>query len=121
MEHIIWMKRDTLKEYASSDPILRGFCLTCGSSMYWFTKPQGPLFLAVGTLDEDVLLGPDGPSLCTPVGGRIFCANDIKGVTSSDGAYGGGPSSKEAGPRCREWHFEGKSLEKHVATTTPHV
>ncbi len=45
-----------MKTYASSDWAERGFCDTCGSSLFWrLTAPgpmQGMMSLSVGTLDD---------------------------------------------------------------------
>lgn len=50
-----WTASDTLKTYASSDWAERGFCSTCGSSLFWRLKVPGPMqglmYLSVGALD----------------------------------------------------------------------
>ncbi|KAI9834160.1 MAG: hypothetical protein M1826_005271 [Phylliscum demangeonii] len=51
------------REYQSSARCYRGFCTRCGSSLTWRQEPaeaEGEpwIEIAVGTVDEEVLLGP---------------------------------------------------------------
>lgn len=47
---------DTLRTYASSDWAERGFCATCGSSLFWRLTVSGPMqglfSLSAGSLDS---------------------------------------------------------------------
>ena len=53
---ITWESAETVRTYASSEWAERGFCGTCGSSLFWrLTAPgpmQGMLSLAAGALDS---------------------------------------------------------------------
>lgn len=53
---ITWQGADHIKTYASSDWAERGFCKTCGSSLFWRMTADGPgagmLSLNAGTLDD---------------------------------------------------------------------
>jgi Uncharacterized conserved protein len=53
---IVWEADETMRTYRSSDWAERGFCATCGTSLFWrLTAPgpmQGMLSLGVGTLDD---------------------------------------------------------------------
>lgn len=53
---ITWTRADTVRAYPSSEWAERGFCGTCGSSLFWrLTAPgsmQGMLSLSVGALDD---------------------------------------------------------------------
>lgn len=63
---LTWLSDDTLATYRSSDWAERGFCRTCGSSLFWrLVAPgemQGMLSLSVGALDD-----MDGMSFDTEV------------------------------------------------------
>lgn len=43
---------DGLRWYASSDIARRGFCATCGSSLFWQRLDSGEIGVAAGTLDQ---------------------------------------------------------------------
>ena len=43
---------DTLEWYASSATARRGFCATCGSSLFWEPSNGGGISIAAGTLDS---------------------------------------------------------------------
>ena len=53
---ITWDKDDDLATYVSSEWAERGFCRTCGSSLFWRLAAPGPmqgmLSLSVGALDD---------------------------------------------------------------------
>ena len=53
---IAWEADETVATYASSDWADRGFCRTCGSSLFWRLTAEGPmqgmLSLSVGSLDD---------------------------------------------------------------------
>jgi hypothetical protein len=87
-----------LKEFESSPGNFRGFCVTCGSSMYWRTDNEGSdgsVDVFLGTLNQEELLGERGKTLCTPTGGRCWSCREIKGVTDPGSGYGGGVGEDE--------------------------
>lgn len=53
---ITWTADETLKTYPSSEWAERGFCGTCGSSLFWRLMAEGPmqglLSLSAGALDS---------------------------------------------------------------------
>ena len=53
---ITWTAQDSVRTYKSSDWAERGFCATCGSSLFWRLtmagEMQGMLSLSVGSLDD---------------------------------------------------------------------
>ena len=53
---ITWTEASTLKSFASSEWAERGFCGTCGSSLFWRLTAEGPmhgmLSLSAGALDS---------------------------------------------------------------------
>lgn len=53
---IVWEGEDQIQTYASSEWAERGFCRTCGSSLFWRMTAEGPgqgmLSLNAGTLDD---------------------------------------------------------------------
>ena len=55
-DQITWSGEDSIGTYASSEWAERGFCTTCGSSLFWrLTLPgdmQGMLSLSAGALDN---------------------------------------------------------------------
>ncbi|KAI9889949.1 MAG: hypothetical protein M1814_004672 [Vezdaea aestivalis] len=81
--------------YESSPGVLRGFCSRCGSTLYWRTE-QAPneIGILTGTLDPEVLRGPDARALTVPSGGRFWYKEVITGVTDLDGP-GFGPKYVE--------------------------
>jgi len=50
-EHITFVQNRGLKWYISSDHARRGFCLECGSSMFWEPLNKDYTCIAAGTLD----------------------------------------------------------------------
>ncbi len=78
--------------------------------MHWRTtrEPEEYIDVFTGTLDQEILLGPNGKTFCTPTGGRCWCCREIPGVTSPGSGYGGGESSDREGTR---W-YEGSKLGK---------
>jgi hypothetical protein len=102
----------TLKEYESTPGHYRGFCERCGSTLYWRDgkEPLGEVELLTGTLDHEFLV-EDGKALCTPTGGRFWCCKEIKGVTTPEAAYGGGPSGGIGGRRLVEGSTHGKYMD----------
>lgn len=51
-ESVTWLKDDTLRVYSSSEWAERGFCGTCGSSLFYRLKSGGFFSLSAGTLDD---------------------------------------------------------------------
>lgn len=53
---IVWTGKDNVQTYASSEWAERGFCKTCGSSLFWRATASGPtqgfLSLSAGALDS---------------------------------------------------------------------
>ncbi|KAI1493376.1 glutathione-dependent formaldehyde-activating GFA [Biscogniauxia mediterranea] len=80
---------DTLNNYAATPGFQRGFCASCGSFLYWRDESRDDLALAVGCVDEEVLVGgrrDDGSegfgfALANLRGDHMWCENEIKGVT----------------------------------------
>lgn len=48
---LVFTERRGLKWYASSNKARRGFCCTCGASLFWSPKSEGRVAVAAGTLD----------------------------------------------------------------------
>ncbi|KAK4189507.1 Mss4-like protein [Podospora australis] len=75
----------TMKTYSASPIADRHFCGKCGSFLYWKAKDasQDGLYLAVGSIDEEFLVGENayGEALVNGGGKHIWCENEIKGVT----------------------------------------
>ncbi|KAI9849307.1 MAG: hypothetical protein M1837_004767 [Sclerophora amabilis] len=87
-------------EYNSSPGCFRGFCSTCGSTLFWRSDDEKPsIEVCTGTVDEKWLLGEResessmariggmGKELATPSHGMNWYQNVIEGVT--DGIVGG--------------------------------
>jgi hypothetical protein len=68
---------DGLAWYRSSDMARRGFCSTCGSTLFWQADERPYIAIAAGTLDS-----PTGIRL----EGHIFCADkgDYYDITDGD-------------------------------------
>ena len=102
-ENVTFNKGDSFKEYESSKGSYRGFCSNCGSTIGFRSEKLANLLgFRTGTLNQEFLVSPEGAKLCLPTFGRLFCCNDIPGVTSPDGMYGGGPGDDVAGKRYHE-------------------
>ncbi len=50
--HLKLIKDDGLKWYRSSDQARRGFCVGCGSSLFWEADGEGTTAIGAGTLDD---------------------------------------------------------------------
>jgi hypothetical protein len=78
------IKGDGLKWYRSSEQARRGFCVACGSSLFWQEDGEDTISIGAGTLD-------DLPSDSTTVVQHIFMADkgayyDVAdGLPQSDG------------------------------------
>ena len=66
--HLRLIKDSGLKWYRSSDQARRGFCVSCGSSLFWEADGEGTTAIGTGTLD-------DLPNGATTVVKHIFMAN----------------------------------------------
>lgn len=96
----------------------RGFCRDCGSTLYWKDEKRTDLELALGTVDEEFMIGSYGePSRATttapPVptadgygfalancsGVNEFCENEIKGVTDGLATWQRGSRWSKHAPR----------------------
>jgi hypothetical protein len=66
--HLRLIKDSGLKWYRSSDQARRGFCVSCGSSLFWEADGEGTTSIGTGTLD-------DLPNGATTVVKHIFMAN----------------------------------------------
>ncbi|KAH8808117.1 hypothetical protein F5884DRAFT_752670 [Xylogone sp. PMI_703] len=87
-----WLSKSTYAEYNSSPGCYRAFCSNCGSPLLWISsEAKADVELAVGTFDEEFLIGkkdPDGyfqggygVALANPNGDHFYVENEIKGVT----------------------------------------
>ena len=75
-----------LKWYRSSDTAQRGFCGTCGSTLFWQADGKDYIAIAAGTIDGDTGLHTEG---------HIFCESAGDYYKISDGTFrqeGGGHS-----------------------------
>lgn len=109
-----WKTTETfLKEFESSPGNYRGFCQRCGSSLYWRSEKtaRDEFEMATATLDYEHLKGDEAKELFTPVNGRCWCSREIRGVTSPDGFYGGGPAKTETGSRFVESTGKGNLMD----------
>jgi hypothetical protein len=77
-EHFRLVKADGLKWYASSEMAERGFCGTCGSTLFWQGKGRDYVSIAAGSLD-----GKTGLTIA----GHIFCADKGDYYEITDGSY----------------------------------
>ena len=50
--HLRLIKDSGLRWYRSSDQARRGFCVECGSSLFWEADGEGTTSIGAGTLDE---------------------------------------------------------------------
>lgn len=71
-------REDGLAWYRSSDTAKRGFCGTCGSTLFWQADGRDYIAIAAGSLD-----GATGLRL----EGHIFCANKGDYYELHDGGY----------------------------------
>jgi hypothetical protein len=89
---LTWLSKSTYTEYNSSPGCYRAFCKNCGSTLGWTnSRVNTDIELAVGTFDEEFLLGgrdnQDHPlgaygiALANPDGDHFHTRNEIKGVT----------------------------------------
>ena len=72
------LRSDSLRWYRASPRAQRGFCATCGSTLFWQADGRETISIAAGSLD-----GPTG--LTTE--GHIFCADRGDYYTISDEGY----------------------------------
>ncbi|MGI9465410.1 MAG: GFA family protein [Aestuariivirgaceae bacterium] len=72
------IRDDGLARYRSSDTAERGFCRTCGSSLFWWADGKDYVAITAGTLD-----GLTG----LKIAGHIFCADKGDYYEIMDGDY----------------------------------
>jgi hypothetical protein len=72
------LRSDSLRWYRASPRAQRGFCATCGSTLFWQADRRETISIAAGSLD-----GPTG--LTTE--GHIFCADRGDYYTIPDEGY----------------------------------
>ncbi|PMD48999.1 hypothetical protein L207DRAFT_627631 [Hyaloscypha variabilis F] len=89
---ITWNSQSTYAEYNSSPGCYRSFCNKCGSPLAWTNHAVNTdIELAVGTIDEQFLLGErdaedkplgaHGIALADPDADHFYVRNEIAGVT----------------------------------------
>lgn len=68
--------------YISTPGVTRGFCATCGSTLFWKSDKETETEITLGTVDEQFLIGEEARrwELCVPVDGRYYCEGDLVGV-----------------------------------------
>ncbi len=69
---------DGLKWYRSSETAKRGFCSTCGASLFWQADGEDYVAISAGTLDT-----PTG----LRIAGHIYCADKGDYYEITDGDY----------------------------------
>jgi len=96
---ITWTSQSTYAEYNSSPGAYRSFCSKCGSPLAWTDHSVNTdIELAVGTIDEEFLVGerdsedrPKGAfglALANPESDHFYIRNEIPGVTDEIAAAG---------------------------------
>ncbi|KIY69834.1 hypothetical protein CYLTODRAFT_488555 [Cylindrobasidium torrendii FP15055 ss-10] len=70
----------SLKEYESSGICTRGFCGTCGSSLFWHSKSLNKFEIMTGTIDQEYLEAEEWRALATPTM-ECWTKRQIPGVT----------------------------------------
>jgi hypothetical protein len=78
LEHFRVTRSDGLKWYESSSKAERGFCATCGSTLFWRGTGRDYVAIAAGSLDAASGLRIEG---------HIFCADKGDYYEISDGEY----------------------------------
>ncbi len=78
LEHFRLHKDDGLAWYAASAEAKRGFCATCGSTLFWQGNGRDYVAIAAGSLDGDSGLRIEG---------HIFCASKGDYYQIDDGDY----------------------------------
>ena len=94
-KELTWQAKSTYAEYNSSPGCYRAFCSRCGSTLSWTTHEASAIVeLAVGTFDEEFLIGVRdteeeaprggyGSALANPAGDHFFIMNAIPNVTDN--------------------------------------
>lgn len=70
-----------LKEYESSGICTRGFCGTCGSSLFWQSRSLKKFEIVTGTIDQEYLEAEEWRALATPTM-ECWTKRAIPGVTA---------------------------------------
>jgi hypothetical protein len=110
---VTWLSQSTYAEYNSSPGCYRAFCKNCGSPISWTDHgANSDIELAVGTIDEEFLVGKRNANgkaigafalvLANPECDHFHIRNEIPGVTEEVSAKGtkfmegsaGGPIAK---------------------------
>lgn len=88
----------SITEYSHTPGRYRGFCGSCGSTMYFRCPHEDgdEIEMGVGTVDEE-LLEKYGSMLCSPSRGRFYAGKEIHGV-----GFGGECKPGVSGPRFTE-------------------
>jgi hypothetical protein len=74
-----------LRWYGSSPGVRRGFCGTCGASLFW-ERVEGPeISVAAGTLDPPTGLATVGQIFAADAGDYYAIADDLPRFAGSDG------------------------------------
>ena len=85
---ITWDGEDNITTYTSSDWAERGFCKTCGSSLFWRLTAPGPmhgmLSLSVGALDDMEGMSFDTEVYIDAKPASYAFAGDRKRMTEAD-------------------------------------
>ena len=68
---------DSLRWYASSDQAERGFCATCGSSLFWRPKGRRTLSVSPGALDNPTQLRLRGHIFTADKGDYYALTDDL--------------------------------------------
>ena len=72
------LRSDSLRWYRASARAQRGFCATCGSTLFWRADRREEISIAAGSLD-----GPTGLT----IEGHIYCADRGDYYTIPDAGY----------------------------------
>lgn len=81
--------QDALRWYRSSEAAMRGFCATCGSSLFWreTTAPKGHAAVAAAAvlMQAEVAAGAIDPPDLPPLASHIFVADKGSYYRIADG------------------------------------
>lgn len=53
LDHFHLIRADSLRWFQSSSKAQRGFCMTCGASLFWMLHGEGRISIAAGALDGE--------------------------------------------------------------------
>lgn len=94
-EELTWVSKSTYAEYQATPGCIRAFCNKCGSNLGWWGEKVDPeLEIAVGTIDEEYLLGGRdaddkatgafGLVLANPEGHHFHQRNHVDGISEEN-------------------------------------